>query len=164
MSRDLVLFHIIIKPPSLFLYLDPLHLLIALLVVEQGLLEKRNGSISMSWSLCCMFRCRFSSSWTHMFTFVGSHLCLYAVLRVHAYVCEARRRMSPDICFCVCNQCVSMHICVFVNMHERTCTNLSRKGDFWLFTLCFFSDWRRTRCTQACIAAVSVYWCTCEHL
>lgn len=67
-----------------------------------------------------------------MFTFVGSHLCLYASLCVHACACEACRRMSADICFCVCNLCVSMHICVFV------CVCMNAQAQICLVKVIFF--------------------------
>lgn len=75
---------------------------------------------------CGFFLQIYSSRCTSTFTFVGSHLRLC----VHAYVCEACRRTSADICFCACNLCVSMHICVFMRLHERTGTDLSCEGDF----------------------------------
>lgn len=40
--------------------------------------------------------------------FVSKSVCSYAC------VSEPCRRVSADICFCVCNLCVSMLICVFV--------------------------------------------------
>lgn len=102
---------------------------------------------------CGFFLQIYSSRCTSTFTFVGSHLRLC----VHAYVCEACRRTSADICFCACNLCVSMHICVFMRLHERTGTDLSCEGDFFPFRTVRFL---RTLCTCAYVREFGVYRCT----
>ena len=89
-------------------------------------------SVSMSWEQCFFFFVFlqiYSSRCTSTFTFVGSHLRLC----VHAYVCEACRRPSADICFCACNLCVSMHICVFM------CVCMNAQAQICLVKVIFLS-------------------------
>lgn len=63
--------------------------------------------------------------------------CVRRVCSVDAGLC-----VRADICFCVCNPRVSMHICASVSLHECTGTRASSVSRRFFCSSPFFNSWR----------------------